>query len=73
MADLKNVGSSYAGSVTAAKFLQEFVNDTCWAHLDIAGTAYGLTDVSYLKKGASGYGVRLLLGLIRDLSAQADN
>jgi leucyl aminopeptidase len=72
VADLKNVGGRDAGSITAAKFLQEFVGDARWAHLDIAGTAYGLKDISYLKKGASGFGVRLIIALIDKLIAQAD-
>ncbi len=41
-ADMKNAGGRHGGSITAAQFLQRFVNDTPWAHLDIAGTAHGL-------------------------------
>ena len=40
-ADMKNTGARYGGSITAAQFLQRFVDDTPWAHLDIAGTAMG--------------------------------
>jgi leucyl aminopeptidase len=45
--------------------LQEFVGDTPWAHLDIAGTAWGFTEKSYVPKGPSGIGVRTLLNLVR--------
>lgn len=65
VADLKNVGDQGAGTITAGAFLQEFVGDTAWAHLDIAGTAWNFTEKSYVPKGPSGIGVRLLLELIR--------
>ena len=66
VADIKNVGNRAAGTITAAAFLQEFVGETAWAHLDIAGTAYNFTDKSYApKNGPSGIGVRTLLELIR--------
>lgn len=65
IADLKNVGSDRAaGTITAACFLQEFVENTPWAHLDIAGTAWDFTKKSYVPKGPSGVGVRTLLELI---------
>jgi leucyl aminopeptidase len=65
MADVKNTGGRRAGAITAAHFLQEFVGDVPWAHLDIAGTAYADGDQSYVapynpKPGATGVGVRLL-------------
>lgn len=67
VADIKNVGGKTAGTITAAAFLQEFVGDTPWAHLDIAGTAWGFTEKSYVPaKGPSGIGVRTLLALIRN-------
>ena len=61
-ADLCNIGpASEAGTVTAGCFLKQFVGDTPWAHVDIAGTAWGVKNISYLDpKSASGYGVRLL-------------
>lgn len=61
-ADLCNIGPrAEAGSITAACFLKEFVGDTPWAHLDIAGTAWGGKHISYqAPQHASGYGVRLL-------------
>jgi leucyl aminopeptidase len=60
-ADMKNVGEGReAGSITAAQFLQRFVNGTPWAHLDIAGTAWSGKGDATAVKGATGYGVRLL-------------
>ncbi|MBW2506026.1 MAG: leucyl aminopeptidase [Deltaproteobacteria bacterium] len=67
VADIKNIGNRSAGTITAAAFLQEFVGDTPWAHLDIAGTAYNFTEKSYVpNKAPSGIGVRTLLELIRN-------
>ncbi|MCE2716125.1 MAG: leucyl aminopeptidase [Pseudomonadota bacterium] len=61
VADVKNVGSGRgAGSITAAQFLERFVNKTPWAHLDIAGMAWDKADKPLTGKGATGYGVRLL-------------
>ncbi|MBC8128956.1 MAG: leucyl aminopeptidase [Rhizobiaceae bacterium] len=66
-ADIKNIGSGRAaGSITAAQFLQRFVNDLPWAHLDIAGTAMGSPANEYNQSWASGYGVRLLNRLVAD-------
>ncbi len=65
-ADIKNTGGRMAGSVTAAQFLQHFVNDVPWAHLDIAGTAMSSPENDINKSWASGYGVRLLDRLVRD-------
>ena len=67
IADMKNVGKGReAGSVAAAQFLQRFVNDVPWAHLDIAGMAWMKRgDDATVPKGASGYGVRLLDRLVR--------
>ncbi|MEN8142860.1 MAG: leucyl aminopeptidase, partial [Thermodesulfobacteriota bacterium] len=64
VADLKNIGGRAAGTVTAACFLKEFVGDTPWAHLDIAGTAWNYTKKSYVPKGPSAVGVRTLVELI---------
>jgi len=66
VADLKNVGDQGAGTITAGAFLQEFVGSTRWVHLDIAGTAWNFTEKSYIPKGPSGIGVRLLLEVIRN-------
>lgn len=66
IADVKNIGGGRgAGSVTAAQFLQRFVNGTPWAHLDIAGTAWSTKDEGITPKGASGFGVRLLDNFVR--------
>jgi len=65
VADLQNVGDLGAGTITAGAFLKEFVGETPWAHLDIAGTAWNFTKKTYVPKGPSGIGVRLLLELIR--------
>ncbi|MFT4158400.1 leucyl aminopeptidase [Shinella sp.] len=64
-ADMKNTGGRYAGSITAAQFLQRFVKDTPWAHLDIAGTAMGSPTDEINQSWASGFGVRLLDELVR--------
>jgi len=65
IADLSNIGSPkyMAGTITAAFFLQNFVGDVPWAHLDIAGVAYGVPDISYYRNGATGFGVRILVAL----------
>lgn len=60
--DIKNIGGRYGGALTAGLFLQEFVDKTPWAHLDIAGPAFAERDINpYEKKGATGHGVRTLL------------
>ena len=59
-ADMKNIGSRGAGSITAAQFLQRFVGKTPWAHLDIAGVAWSRKNRPVVPKGGSGFGVRLL-------------
>lgn len=65
-ADMKNIGGRMGGSITAAQFLQRFVDNTPWVHLDVAGTAMasGKTDIS--RTWASGWGVRLLDKLIAE-------
>jgi leucyl aminopeptidase len=65
IADMKNVGGRAAGTITAAAFLEKFVGDVPWVHLDIAGTAWNYTKKSYVPKGPSGIGVRMLLELTR--------
>ncbi|HEV7562806.1 MAG TPA: leucyl aminopeptidase [Solirubrobacterales bacterium] len=68
VADLSNLASKReAGTITAASFLEEFVDGTPWAHLDIAGTAWDVGR-EYTGKDASGYGVRLLVELARRLA-----
>ena len=65
VADLVNVGGRAGGSITAACFLKEFVGECRWAHLDIAGTAYGEGKLSYQRKGAAGFPTRLLVDWVR--------
>jgi len=67
VADICNIGSNTykAGSITAGFFLQNFVEDTPWVHLDIAGTAYNVPDIPYYRPGATGAAVRLLIELAR--------
>lgn len=65
VADMKNVGDpGTGGSITAAQFLQRFVNDYPWAHLDIAGMAWANKGRDLCAAGASGFGVRLLDKLV---------
>lgn len=61
-----------AMAITAAEFLHHFAGRTPWAHLDIAGTAYDVPRPYYVGKGATGYGVRLLVELARGLAAERD-
>lgn len=65
VADLQNIGGRPGGSITAAAFLSEFVGDATWAHLDIAGTAYGEGKLPYQRKGAYGFPTRLLVEWVR--------
>jgi leucyl aminopeptidase len=65
-ADMKNTGGRHGGSITAAQFLQRFVDNTPWAHLDIAGTAMGTPKSEINQSWGSGYGVRLLDRLVAD-------
>jgi leucyl aminopeptidase len=66
VADLVNVSDQRkAASAYAASFLEEFVDGKPWAHLDIAGTAWGQDNRDYVGKGASGWGVRMLVELAR--------
>ena len=68
VADLKNIGGKWGGAITAAKFLDNVIGKTKWAHIDIAGTAYGVKNVDYLdKKSATGFGVRLLGHALKDI------
>ncbi len=61
IADLKNVGGRKAGTITAAAFIKEFAEGVAWAHLDIAGTAWGDDAKPYRAKGPTGVGVRTLV------------
>lgn len=65
-ADIKNTGSRGAGAITAGLFLQEFVDETPWVHLDIAGTSYLSSKRGYLPKGATGVPVKTLYYLAKE-------
>jgi leucyl aminopeptidase len=70
VADIKNVGAGrYGGALTAGLFLREFVGDTPWVHLDIAGPARADSDDGYLPKGATGFGVRTLVETVLAFAA----
>jgi len=67
IADMKNVGPRWGGSITAAQFIQRFVEDgTPWAHLDIAGMVWADKPGATWDKGATGFGVRLIDRFVRD-------
>jgi leucyl aminopeptidase len=67
IADMKNIGSGRgAGSITAAQFLQRFVNDLPWVHIDIAGVTWGKKDIPTAPKGGTAFGVRLLDRFVED-------
>ncbi|MBW6401105.1 leucyl aminopeptidase [Roseomonas sp. HJA6] len=66
IADMKNVGGRPGGSITAAQFIQRFVQGKPWAHLDIAGTAWSSKDLPTAPKGATAYGVRMLDRLVAE-------
>jgi len=70
-ADISNIGNSaYGGTITAALFLGEFVpEEIAWAHLDIAGPAYPGKKWKYFAPGATGFGARIMAGLVKNLSA----
>ena len=66
VADISNMGTQTykAGAITAGFFLSNFVEEVPWAHLDIAGTAFDVPDISYYRAGATGVGVRLFVDLL---------
>jgi leucyl aminopeptidase len=66
IADMKNIGGRHGSAIIAAQFIQRFVNNKPWAHLDIAGMAWSSKDAACTPKGATAYGVRLLDRLVRD-------
>ena len=71
IADLKHTGSRYGGSITAALFLREFVGKCRWAHLDIAGPAYGSDVHGPYPKGGTGFGVVTAVELLQRLASGA--
>jgi leucyl aminopeptidase len=70
VADIRNSGSSayYAGTITAACFLHNFVDKVRWVHLDVAGTAHDVTGINYIGKGATGASMRLLAEFILSMN-----
>ena len=72
VANVKNTGGPAAGSITAAKFLQEFAGDTPWAHLDIASVSSTDSDRGWQTRGATGQPVRTLVQLIEDLAQSGE-
>jgi leucyl aminopeptidase len=68
IADMKNSGERWGSAINAALFLREFVGDTPWVHLDIAGPSVSPKERGYFGKGATGVGVRTLVQFIRDRS-----
>ena len=61
VADMKNTGPRAGGSITAALFLKQFVKETPWAHIDVAGPVWSEKENGYNNPGATGYGVRMLV------------
>ena len=72
IADIKNVGGRKAGTITAAAFLKEFADGVSWAHLDIAGTAWGDDAKPYRSKGPTGIAVRTLIRIVARAVQQAE-
>jgi leucyl aminopeptidase len=72
IADLTNMGGVNAGSITAALFLEEFVDGRPWAHVDIAGTAQLPAPRTWRNKGATGFGTKLLIEFALGFSAPTD-
>jgi len=70
VADVKNTGGRYGGAITAAQFVGEFVGDTPWVHLDIAGTSLTSKEKGHVVKGATGVAVRTLINLVMNLAAE---
>ena len=68
IADIQNTGGRWGGAVTAAMFLKEFVEETPWIHLDIAGTAWMEDNKAWIAKGPSGVAVRSLVEFVRDFA-----
>ncbi|MFI5045929.1 MAG: leucyl aminopeptidase [Acidimicrobiia bacterium] len=68
VADIKNTGPREGGTLTAGLFLQEFVSEVPWVHLDIAGPAFLNGDDGYITKGGTGFGVRTLVELARSFT-----
>jgi len=71
IADIKNTGGRYGGAISAAMFLKEFVEDTPWIHLDIAGTAWTEENKSWIALGPSGIAVRSIVEFVKDMAGNS--
>jgi leucyl aminopeptidase len=71
IADIKNTGGRYGGAISAAMFLKEFVEDTPWIHLDIAGTAWTEENKSWIAQGPSGIAVRSIVEFVKDMAGNS--
>ena len=71
VSDIKNVGPRWGGAITAAKFLEHFVGDTPWVHLDIAGPSFATSGQAHIDGGGTGCMVRTLIELIGNLASKA--
>ena len=69
IADLRNVGGADAGAILGALFLGEFVDGVPWAHLDIGGAAFADKELPLAPRGATGYGLRLLVEYLRSATS----
>ena len=67
VADIKNIGGAYAGTINGALFLKHFVGKSKWAHLDIAGPSFSSKELAYCSKGATGFLVRTMVRFISNL------
>lgn len=67
VADIKNTGSGYGGTIAGGLFLRHFVGKVKWAHLDIAGPAWGERGLHYTPKGGTGFGIRTILSWLDSL------
>ena len=72
VADMKNSGERWGGAINAALFLKEFVGQTPWVHIDIAGPSQSPKERGYYGKGGTGYGVRTLVELVRRRMGELD-
>ena len=70
IADMMNSGGRYGGAATAAMFLKEFVGETPWIHLDIAGTAWMDENKAWIAKGPTGVAVRSIVEFVRGFAAE---
>jgi len=67
-ADIKNTGGKYGGASISAAFLEKFIKNNNWIHLDISGPAFSEKEEYYLKKGGTGVGIKLLLNFLKRIN-----